>query len=63
MTIKPRGRTREREFTPEQIHEIFDRMPLAKPVMPLEQVFGYERPEHVLESFSFEPGKYSRTLL
>ncbi len=63
MTIKPRGRTREREFTPEQIHEIFERMPLAKPVMPLDQVFGYERPEHVLESFNFEPGKYSRTLL
>jgi hypothetical protein len=60
MTIKPRGEGREREFTPEQIHEIFARLPLAKPAMPLEQVFGYERPEHVLESFTFEPGRFTR---
>lgn len=60
MTIKPRGQTREREFTPEQIHEIFEHMPLAKPVMPLEQVYGYERPDHVPEMFTFEPGKFSR---
>jgi len=60
MTIKPRGQTREREFTPEQIHEIFGRMPMAEPVVPLEQVYGYERPDHVLQRFTFEPGRFSR---
>jgi len=60
MSIKPRGRAREREFTPEEIHEIFERMPLATPVIPLEQIYGYKRPEHVLESFTFEPGKFTR---
>ncbi len=60
MTIKPRGKAREREFTPEQVHEIFARMPLSKPVIPLEQIYGYERPEHVIESFTFEPGKFTR---
>jgi hypothetical protein len=58
MSIKPRGRTREREFSPDQIHEILQRMPLAKPRMPLKEVFGYERPESVLESFTFEPGLF-----
>lgn len=61
MTIKPRGSAREREFTPEQIHDIFRRMPLAKPVIPLEQIFPYERPEHVIESFTFEPGKFTHS--
>jgi len=60
MTIKPRGRTRELEFKVDQIHEIFDRMPLAKPRIPLKGVFGYDRPEHVLETFTFEPGKFKR---
>ncbi len=60
MTIKARGAKREREFSPDQIHEIFERMPLADPVMPLRGVFGYERPESVLESFTFEPGRFER---
>jgi len=59
MTIKPQGRTREHEFSPEQIHEIFDRLPLAKPAMPLEGIFGHERPQSVLDSFTFEPGRFS----
>jgi hypothetical protein len=60
MTIKPKGRTREREFSPEEIHEIFARMPLAEPAMPLQGVFGYKDPTHVLENFPFEPGHFSR---
>ena len=58
MSIKPRGRTREREFSPEQIHEIMERMPLATPRMPLDGVFGFERPQSVLDDFTFEPGRY-----
>ena len=60
MTIKPKGRTRQREFSPEEIHEVFGRMPLAEPAMPLEGVFGYEQSTHVLDSFTFEPGYFSR---
>ena len=60
MTIKPRGRTREREFSPDQIHDIFARQPLATPRMPIEGIFGYPHPDHVLEGFTFEPGKFNR---
>jgi len=60
MAIKPRGRTREVEFLPAQIHEILERMPLAEPRMPLEGVFGAERPQSVLDGFTFEPGKFRR---
>jgi hypothetical protein len=60
MAIKPRGRTRELEFTPEQIHDIVQRMPRAKPVIPLEDVFGYEHPKTVIDSFTYEPGKFQR---
>lgn len=60
MTIKPKGTARELEFTPEQIHDIFERMPLSKPAIPLAQIYGYERPDHVLESFTFEPGRFTR---
>ena len=60
MSIKPQKRTREREFSPEAIHEIFGRMEIAKPAMPLEAIFGYERPDHVLERFAFEPARFTR---
>lgn len=62
MTIKPRGHNRELEFSPEQIHEIFQRMPVAEPAMPLEGVFGYERPQSVIDDFTYEPGKFFRTV-
>jgi len=61
MTIKPRGKTRELEFTPEEIHEIFDRIPVAEPRMPLKAVLDYDRPESALESFTYEPGRFTRT--
>jgi len=60
MTIKPRGRTREHEFSPDEIHEIFGKLPLADPAMPLEGIFGHERPQSVLDGFTFEPGRFSR---
>jgi len=60
MVIKPRGRNREVDFSPDQIHEILESMPLATPQMPLEGIFGAERPDSVLESFTFEPGKFRR---
>lgn len=61
MTIKPRGHVREREFSPEQIHNILQRMPIARPTMPLEGIFDYPHPESVVESFTFEPGKFVRS--
>ena len=60
MTIKPKGRTREQEFSPGEIHEIMARMSLAEPAMPLDGVFGHKRPTSVLKSYTFEPGKFSR---
>lgn len=60
MTVKPRGRTREVEFSPEEIHEIFERLPAAAPRLPLPNVFDYERPQSVLDAFTFEPGKFQR---
>jgi len=59
MTVKPRGRTREVEFSPEEIHDIFQKLPSAEPRIPLESIFDYERPDHILEEFTFEPGKFS----
>ncbi len=62
MTIKPRGRTREREFSPEEIHHIFEAMPRAEPAIPLQNVYDYEQKsaEAVLEQFTFSPGKFQR---
>ena len=61
MTIKPRGRTREVEFSPEEFDAIFQPLKSAKPRMKLESVFDYARPESVLEGFTFEPGKFERS--
>ena len=60
MTIKPRGHTREIEFSPDQIQDIFLRMPVAEPRMPLEGILGHTRPQQALDSFTFEPGKFNR---
>ncbi len=60
LTIKPSGRVRERGFSPEEIHEIFNRMPTAEPAVPLEGVLGYERPTGFGELFTYEPGNFTR---
>ncbi len=62
MTIKPKGRTREHEFGPEQIRAIMDRMPLAPAAMPLKGIYGCERPETVLDNFTFDADKYTRVM-
>jgi hypothetical protein len=59
ISIKPSGRTREVEIPPAEIHEIFDRLEPAEPVLPLKGVLGYDRPGRVLESFTFRPGHFS----
>ncbi len=56
LGLKPAGEPREAEFTVAQIHDIFDEQEIAEPAMPLEGVLGYERPEHLLEIFTFLPG-------
>jgi len=33
---------------------------MSEPAMPLEGVFGYERPDEVLDSWTFEPGRFNR---
>jgi len=60
ISIKPSGRTREVEIPPAEVHEIFDRLQPAEPVLPLEGVLGYRRPERVLEAFAFRPGHYDK---
>jgi len=35
-------------------------MPNAAPEIPLEDVYDYEKPEAVLEQFTFSPGKFQR---
>jgi hypothetical protein len=60
MIIKPRGLIREREFSPEEIHHIFQAMPMATPEIPLESVFDHDRPDAVLEQFTFTPGKFQQ---
>ena len=60
MTIKPRGQAKQRSYTPAQIHELFKRLPVARPQLPLERIFGYPHPDHIVESFRFEPGKFTR---
>jgi len=60
MAIKPKGRTRQHEFSPDEIHDICNRMPLAEPAMPLQGVFGYDRPNAVLDGWTFEPGFFNR---
>jgi hypothetical protein len=56
MIIKPRGRSREREFSPEEIDHVLQAMPVAAPEIPLERVFDYQRPDAVLQQFTFAPG-------
>lgn len=52
LTIKPAGRSREFEIPPEEIHEIFDKLRPAAPVLPLEGVLGY-RTSRAAERFAF----------
>ncbi|MFH1808621.1 MAG: hypothetical protein ABIJ09_07745, partial [Pseudomonadota bacterium] len=53
VSIKAAGRTREVEFTSNEIHQIFDRLVPDKPVLDLAEVLGFARPVHVLERFRF----------
>lgn len=55
LSIKPAGRTREIEIPPAEIHSIFDALPMAEPVVPLDAVLGYPRPVRMLEQFTFAP--------
>lgn len=55
VSIKPAGRVREYELAADEVHDTFDRLSLAEPVVPIEGVLGYERPQKVLDSFTFNP--------
>jgi hypothetical protein len=59
ISIKPSGRTRELELAPAEIHQIFDRLEPVDPVLPLKGVLGYDRPQRVLEKFTFRPGHFA----
>ncbi len=53
LSIKPAGKTREIEISAAEIHEIFDELEPVQPQMSLQGVLGYERADHVLESFTY----------
>ncbi|MBN1654284.1 MAG: hypothetical protein JXA30_10985 [Deltaproteobacteria bacterium] len=53
LSIKPAGKAREIEISAAEIHHIFDNLEPAQPQMSLEGVLGYERADHVLDSFSY----------
>lgn len=57
VSIKPAGRVREFELAPDEVHDIFDRLEPAEPVLALKGVLGYERPDHVLDNFKFRTGR------
>lgn len=61
ISIKPSGCSREVEIPPAEVHQIFDRIEAADPVLPLEGVLGFERPERVLEKFTFRPGRFANS--
>ncbi len=53
ISIKPAGKTREVEISAAEVHHIFDRLKAAQPAMSLKGVLGYDRADHVLESFTY----------
>ena len=59
ISIKPSGRSREVEIPPAEVHQIFDQLVPAAPVLPLRGVLGYDRPQQVLEKFTFGPGHFA----
>jgi hypothetical protein len=55
MTIKPRGSTHEIDFSPEEIRQRLDPLPLAPPRRSLPEVLGSDRFDLAHELFTFEP--------
>ncbi|MBU0608481.1 MAG: hypothetical protein KKI08_11385 [Armatimonadetes bacterium] len=60
MSIKAANQTRELEVPPAAVHELFDRVEAAAPVLPLAGVLGRKYPEELLEKFTFRPGFFSQ---
>jgi hypothetical protein len=60
ISIKPQGRIRELEIPAAEVRHIFNGLEPAKPVLPLENVLNYSRPEKTLEKFTFRPGVFQR---
>ncbi|MBI5523715.1 MAG: hypothetical protein HY910_13895 [Desulfarculus sp.] len=60
LTIKPKGCQREVEMTTEEIHHVLGKLPLAPPMLPLEDVLGFSEPEIPLEKFTYQPGYFTR---
>lgn len=60
ISIKPQGRVREIEISPAEVHRIFDSLEPARPLIPLEGVLAYSRPERALEKFTYRPGVFQR---
>ena len=60
ISIKPQGRSREIEISPDEVRHIFEKLDPAPPVMPLEGVLAYNRPERTLQKFTFRPGAFQQ---
>ncbi len=57
MCLKAAGHDRESEFNIAEIHQILDQVEPAEPRLPLDGVLGYRRPAHLLERFTYRPGR------
>ena len=58
LSIKPPGRNREVEFTPDEIHEQFDGLVPIDPIRPLSGMQGYEATQKQAEKFTYRPGYF-----
>ncbi|MCU0694884.1 MAG: hypothetical protein MUF54_26230 [Polyangiaceae bacterium] len=55
LSVKPAGRCREFEMGPDELHHVLDGLTPAEPHLPLSNVLGYDRPDHVLDAWTFAP--------
>ncbi len=61
ISIKPPGKNREISLPPADVHELIDDQEPAEPVLPLKGVLAYDPPIHVVDSFTFRPGHFTRS--
>ena len=55
IAIKPAGVAREIEFGPAEIHERFDKLTPAKPVIPMKDVLRWEDFDAWVDQFTYDP--------
>jgi len=58
LTIKSAGQTRERELSPDEIHDCFDQLDPVEPREPWGQLLGRISAKRASQLFSYEPGRF-----